>query len=497
MYKIIKKGPYQHIMQPNDENSVSVNFNMSDDLMPGDDSYEKLLKIAKDKRVFHHIAALADIHSKPGRKNPTGSVVATKKELLPQLTDSAPNCGMRLIKTPFFKGELSPEKINELFLEYVKIIPTKTLLGTYFSHKDILEISKRGSAPVLERFGKNKSQLENTMLRGNMFGDQKVSNKELFESIPSLFFRIAQLRLGILGEAGNHFLDLLSVDEILDEKISEKLGIKKNQYVFLLHTGSGMFGQYSSYFYMPKKKEHLSQKVINMISRGTFLKKDISWHQILEKELPLYENSEELWGIDENSELFRHFMIANRASANHAFANRALLQVKIEKGIEKILGKKIELPIVYDMSHISVMKERHFDNDVWVHRNGSVRAFGPKRMRGTKLYEETGEPIFMPSSMSTPAYIGVGTDENEATFFSAPHGTGKSKNKTSDVPSNKEELHSKMAKNNVRLYNAKSTAILGQDSSHYKDVETAVKGMKKNGVLKPIAKMNPISVLMA
>ncbi|MCK5080744.1 MAG: RtcB family protein [Candidatus Moranbacteria bacterium] len=497
MYKIIKKGPFQHLMQPDDQKSRPVYFNMSEELMPGDNSYDKLLKVASDKRVFHHIAALTDIHSKPGRKNPTGSVVATEKEILPQLTDSAPNCGMRLIKTPFFKGDLSDKQLDDLFKEYVKTIPTRTYFGTCFSHKDILEISKRGSAPVLEIFGKSKSELKNTYLKGNMFGDQKVSNQELFKAIPSLFFRVAQSRLGILGEAGNHFLDLLLVEDIVDKETADKLGIQKNQYVFLLHTGSGMFGQYSSYFYMPKKKEHLSQKIINVISRATFLKKDIAWHQTLQKELPLYENSEELWGVKEGSELYKNFMIANRASANHAFANRALLQIRIEQGIEKILGKKLELPIVYDMSHISVTKEKHFGKKLWIHRNGSVRAFGPKRMKGIKTYEETGEPVFMPSSMSTPAYLGVGTDQNESTFFSAPHGTGKSKNKTSKVPTNKEELHSKMVKNKVRLYNAKSTGILEQDSSHYKNIEPAIKGMTKNGVIKPVAKMRPVSVLMA
>ncbi len=497
MYKIIRKSHYEHIMQPNNKNSVPINFNMSDELMPGDNSYDKLLKVAKDPRVFHHIAALADIHSKPGRKNPTGSVVATKKEILPQLTDSAPNCGMRLIKTPFFKGDLSKKQIDELFQEYVKTIPTKTYWGTFFNHKDILEISKRGSAPVLERFGKSKSQLENTFLKGNMFDNQKVTNDQLFESIPSLFFKVAQSRLGILGEAGNHFLDLLLVNELFDKKNAKKLGIQKNQYVFLLHTGSGMFGQYSSYFYMPKKKEHLSQKIINVIARSTFLKKDVTWHQTLQKELPLYENSDKLWGIKENSELHNHFMIANRASANHAFANRTLLQIKIEDGIKKILGKKIELPIVYDMSHITITKENHFNKDVWVHRNGSVRAFGPKRMKGIKLYEETGEPVFIPSSMGTPAYLGTGTDNNQASFFSAPHGTGKAKDKTSKVPTTKEELHSKMIKSNVHLYNAKSDGVLKQDSSHYKNIEPAIKGMKKNGVINPIARMQPISVLMA
>lgn len=54
-----------------------------------------------------------------------------------------------------------------------------------------------------------------------------------------------------------------------------------------------------------------------------------------------------------------------------------------------------------------------------------------------------------------------------------------------------------MKKNNVRLYNAKSKGVLNQDSSHYKSVEPAIKGMEENGVIKAVAKMQPVSVLMA
>jgi len=149
------------------------------------------------------------------------------------------------------------------------------------------------------------------------------------------------------------------------------------------------------------------------------------------------------------------------------------------------------------MTHISIQKEHHFEKDVWVHRNGLVRAFGPNRMKGIPIYEEIGEPVFAPSSMSTPAYLGVATDENESTFFSAPHGTGKSKTKTSEVPHSKEELFKKMEKNHVKLYNAQSKGIIHQDSSHYKNVEVGIEGMKENKVMKPIAKMTPVAVLMA
>lgn len=233
------------------------------------------------------------------------------------------------------------------------------------------------------------------------------------------------------------------------------------------------------------------------LGRKMFLKNNADWHKRLKYDLPQYEEKDEFFTIEEGSELAKNFMVAHNAAANHGFANRALLQTKIEEAVEKTLGWKKNLPVVYDMSHISIMKEKHFDKNVWVHRNGSVRAFGPERMRGVKIYEETGEPIFVPSSMSTPAYLGAATDENESTFFSAPHGTGKAKDKTSEVPENRKQLIEKMQKRKVRLYNGSSKGIIHQDASHYKNIEPAIEGMKENKVMKPVAKMRPIAVLMA
>ena len=44
--------------------------------------------------------------------------------------------------------------------------------------------------------------------------------------------------------------------------MAEKFGIKKGQYIFMFHTGSGLLGQYASYLYTPKKKEHFSQRIV-------------------------------------------------------------------------------------------------------------------------------------------------------------------------------------------------------------------------------------------
>ena len=500
-YNLKSLSPHKKIIEPIDNMKVPVIFHINNELMPNDDTINELINIASDPNVFHHIAVLSDVHSKKGRKNPTGTAVATKKYILPQTTDTAPNCGMRLIKTPFGENDLSENQIDRLFEELVKTIPTVTYIGTKIPYQVVMDVCRRGSQAVIDHFKMNTNEAENTFNRGNFF-DQIPSEKEILSSIPKVFLRIAQLRMGILGAAGNHFLDLMKATDIVDEDAAQKLGIKKGQYLFLMHTGSGMLGQYASYFYTPKVKEHRSQKIVLEMGRRAFLKRNNPAHEQLRREIPLWKNKREFYPIDSQSELGRMFLTAHNASANHGSANRAVLTHNLRKAIKKVWQKDLELPLVYDMPHVYIREEEHYGEKVFVHRNGTTRAFGPARMKsipelGSGTFAETGEPIFVPSSMSTPCYLGVGTDENESTFFSASHGTGKSKTSRGETPQNRDELVKKMKKNKVKLFNAQSRQIIEQDSSQYKDVEKVIEGMVENKIIKVVAKMQPVAVLMA
>ena len=114
-YKIIQINKHKQRIEPIGQQKVPIDFHISKELMPDEKTIKKLIQVASNEHVFHHTNALSDIHRKPGRKNPSGTVVATKKYFLPQLLDTAPNCGMRLMTTPFSEDNLPAKKIDELF----------------------------------------------------------------------------------------------------------------------------------------------------------------------------------------------------------------------------------------------------------------------------------------------------------------------------------------------------------------------------------------------
>jgi tRNA-splicing ligase RtcB len=239
----------------------------------------------------------------------------------------------------------------------------------------------------------------------------------------------------------------------------------------------------------------LSQRLVLALGKLTFQSQFKSVYRAISRAIKKSRSSEEYFGYDYNTPEGKMFLTAHNASANHGFANRVILTHHLDQAIEKVLGKNPELELLYDMPHVYINRERHFGRDVWMHRNGTVRANGPERMSHL-IFSETGEPVFIPSSMSTPAYIGVGTDENESTFFSASHGTGRRKDPEKYTPKSKEDLFKKMNARHVRIFNAKSKGVIMQDSAYYKDIEEVIRGMKENKIIKVVAKMEPIAVLM-
>ncbi len=478
------------------EMKVPAIFHLSDDLMPNDSTLDEIINVASSPHVFHHVAAMSDVHSKKGRKNPTGTVISSENYLLPQINDTAPNCGMRLLKTSLTDEDFGETELEKLFKELVKVIPTKAYVGTRIPYRLVVDICRQGLPAVTEYFNtRTKNEIENTFKNGNFF-DEEISERDITDVIPKLFLNIGKYRLGILGAAGNHFLDLMKITEIKDSEIAKKFGIEEDQYVFLMHTGSGLLGQYASYFYTPKRKEHLSQKIILELGKLGFKSQMEHVYERLSKRISEARNKSEFFAYESDSMEGRMFLRSHNAAANHGFANRAILTHHLDQAIERVLGKDPELELLYDMPHVFIDRENHFGKDLWVHRNGTVRANGPKRMARHPIFSTTGEPVFIPSSMSTPAYLGVGTDENESSFFSASHGTGRRKNPGKDTPVNKADLFDKMQEKQVRLFNARSKGVVKQDSAYYKDVEEVIRGMEDNKIVKIVAKMEPVAVLM-
>lgn len=478
--------------------SVPALFFMGKDLLPEEQTFAQTEDIASNRdTLFKHTVAMPDVCSKPGRKNASGTTIVSEKYILPQVNDSDPNCGMRLVKTSFNEENLSAQDIDTLFQELVKVVPTKKFVGTTVPFSTVVDICRKGTSAVIEHLGiTTKNELENTQCGGNFF-EKEMTRQDIFDVIPKLYLHFAKYRLGIIGAAGNHFLDLMKVDEIVDESIAQKMGIKKGQYLFMIHTGSGILGQYTMYTHTAKKREHLSQALMVTLGKMTFNSKKKETYQKMQAAIKKHMlKDDSLLKYDGNGPDGELYMNARAAASNFGTANRAVITHNISQAIKKLFNRNAEMDLIYDLPHISITQEEHFGKNVWVHRSNTSRAYGPSKMPAHPIYKETGEPAFIPSSMSTDAYICVGTDRNEQSFYSAPHGTGKGKNNNEKSISDKDELFAKMEAKGIKLYNAQSSIVINQDSARYKNIDKVIEGVEANGIAHVVAKMKPVAVLM-
>lgn len=482
---------------------VPVRFHISEKLMPGAETFTQLETVAGNEHLFSHIAAMADVHSKPGRKNATGTTVASSRYILPQLNDSDPACGMRIVRLNLNENNVTPEEIDAVFQAATKTVPTKKYIGTVLPFSVVTDICRLGIEPLVKYLGiTTKNESLNSIDRGNFFtedGGESPTRKRIWNIIPPLFLFFAQFRAGIIGAAGNHFLDLMKVTDLVDPEIAEKFNLKKGDYVLMVHCGSGILGQYTMYMFTAKKREHLSTAILMNLGRFLWItpfRKTI--RSIAEKiRKSDFGKARELLAFDGEGEEGKLYMAARKACSNFAHANRATITHNFVKTAEKVLGRSVEADLLYDMPHILVSQEKHLGSDVWVHRNGTSRAYGKERMQHHPIFKSTGEPAFIPTSMSTEAYLCVGQDGNTSTFFSCNHGAGKATKKSDEViPQNQAELHEKMATRGVKLYNGQSKKVIEQDAAHYKRAEDVIESVVENDIVKPVVKMQPISVIM-
>jgi RNA-splicing ligase RtcB len=151
--------------------SVPAIFFMSEELMPQDDSYEKLEDVASNRdTLFRNLVAMPDACSKPGRKNASGTTIVSENYILPQVNDSDPNCGMRLVKTNLSEDNITDEEIDKIFQELVRAVPTKKFIGTKIPFKVVVDICRKGTSAIIKHLGiKTKNELENTQNGGNFF----------------------------------------------------------------------------------------------------------------------------------------------------------------------------------------------------------------------------------------------------------------------------------------------------------------------------------------
>ena len=281
--------------------------------------------------------------------------------------------------------------------------------------------------------------------------------------------------MGTLG-SGNHYLEVQEVTAVYDARVADAFGLKLGDIVTMIHCGSRGLGHQIGTEYLKRMAIAAGQHGIRLPDR-------------------------ELACAPINSEVGQDYLGAMRAAINCALANRQILTHLVRQVFRDVLPQA-RLPLLYDVSHNTCKVESHRvggknaggKRDLYVHRKGATRAFGPGHPDVPEPLRAAGQPVLIGGSMGTGSYVLAGTKASEAlAFSSACHGAGRAMSRHQALRTWKgRQVVDDLAARGILIKSPSMRGIAEEAPEAYKDVSAVVDAADRAGLAKTVARLEPI-----
>jgi tRNA-splicing ligase RtcB len=278
-------------------------------------------------------------------------------------------------------------------------------------------------------------------------------------------------QMGTLG-SGNHYLEVQRVTDIDDAAIAEAYGLERDAVVISIHCGSRGLGHQIG-------TEFLRSMTVAAKAAGIALP---------ERELAC---------APIRSAVGQRYLGAMRAAINCALANRQILTHLARDAVRAIVpGAKLEL--LYDVSHNTCKLEEHVIDgkrrELFVHRKGATRAFGPGHFDLPPALRDAGQPVLIGGSMGTASYVLAGTAQGmRAAFGSACHGAGRSMSRSQALKRwHGRQVVDELAGRGILIRSPSQRGVAEEAPGAYKDVTEVVDAAERAGLARKVARLAPI-----
>jgi len=277
--------------------------------------------------------------------------------------------------------------------------------------------------------------------------------------------------MGTLG-SGNHYLEVQEVAQVFDTKVASSFGLRQGEVVVSIHCGSRGLGHQIG-------TEFLKEMVVAAPQHGiTLVDRELACAPI-------------------RSGLGERYLGAMRAAINCALANRQII-ASLTRGVFASLFPAAGLPVLFDVSHNTCKVERHRVNgeaqEVYIHRKGATRAFGPGHPDLPPDLREAGQPVLIGGTMGTSSYVLVGAAENETRgFSSACHGAGRqmSRHQARKMWHGRQVVEG-LAARGIIVRSPSFRGVAEEAPDAYKDVTAVVDAAEGADIARKVARLEPI-----
>jgi tRNA-splicing ligase RtcB len=279
-----------------------------------DGAKAQLIKTASLPFVFKHLAVMPDVHF--GLGSTIGSVIPTKKAIIPAAVGVDIGCGMMAVRTSMTSNEL-PENLAGVRTAIEAAVPHGRTAGRRRGGRDT---GSWGNAPA--------TSLE--AWSGLVEGFDRITEKHgKLKNSNNL------KHLGTLG-TGNHFIEVC-----LDTQ---------DRVWFMLHSGSRGVGNMIGRYFIERAKRDMEKWFIHLPDS------DLAY-------------------FAEGTDNFDDYVEAVEWAQAFAFKNRQVMMQNVIAAVRKELGLEFEAELeAVNCHHNYVSRENHFGENILVTRKGAVRA---------------------------------------------------------------------------------------------------------------------------
>ncbi|MBC8951412.1 RtcB family protein [Xenorhabdus sp. PB62.4] len=389
--------------------------------------------------------ATPDFH--PGSTAPVGSIVAATENLvIPAAIGTDINCGMRLLTTGMNYEEANSQKSaliqqlkNTLLLDQRDVPVTPKSFSALFDEGLETWLQELPQQGIWQQADFNRMYTELSAI----LSTQAVKAHSRYA--PEAFFEqreiIRPASLGTVG-SGNHFVELQIVDTILDRHAAYAAGLRKDDVLMMIHTGSRDVGFYVGQRWADK-------------ARGLW---------------PATEKypASGLFGL--TAEHAQEYLLAMGVAARYAWANRIVLTELVRSAWRKVFTQD-KSRLIVDLSHNIIFPEQGMN----LHRKGATPA-------------RAGELALIPGSMGDYSYLVMGKG-NSDWLWSCSHGAGRSVRR--------QEMRGKLPdiQKNSRLpwqcITLKSERLREEAPEAYKPITPIIEIQEQAGLIQSVARVRP------
>lgn len=375
------------------------------------------------------------------------------------------SCGVRCLHTGLMRDDVLPVQRALADALYAAIpAGVGSRGGIRLHHGEMHDMLTGGAKWAVEQGYGTPADLERIEERGQML-----------HARPSFVSELARKRqaeeMGTLG-SGNHYLEVQSVAEIHDAAIAEAYGLKPGDIVVMIHCGSRGLGHQIGTDYLRAMVEAAPAHGLTLPDR-------------------------ELACAPLRSELGQQYLGAMRAAINCALANRQILTHLVRQVFARVLPQA-QLPLLYDVSHNTCKLETHHVNghprELYVHRKGATRAFGPGHPELPEALRAAGQPVLIGGSMGAGSFVLAGTQPSEAmAYASACHGAGRAMSRHTALKQWRgREVVDELAARGIIVRSASMRGIAEEAPGAYKDVTAVVDAAEAAGLARKVARLEPL-----